>query len=542
MGEAQSQRPQSTRATLPSALGQHFFLPLLAIYPIVHMATVNPGQIALSSLAAATLVAVVAAVLLMIVLRPSSGGWSASACAAAFVVIMFFAYGPSHSALEIRLLQSAEGGNTGADLIAYGMHPWLSALWLAMLLLGLWAILRRWRQPSPRLISSLNVVAAVLMLFVAARFVVLMLEASRARTEALPLAIAGARTSTLGYNPDVYYIILDGYARADVLQRYYGFDNGAFLGQLAERGFRVNTHSLANYYWTFLSLASSLNMGYLQDTFHDALPAQHSDRTILYQAIRDNRVARFLRQRGYRFVHFQSTWGATLYNPYADEQVQCHAGLFQQEFFRALAEASWLKALQSRASEDLARCHLANLQSLKQMGAAPGPKFVFAHFVPPHHPYLFDRNGRIPRSVTLSDQFELHKHLWEKRGQYLEQLQFMNGRIIEAIDEILARSARPPIIVIQSDHGPQLVAGLELKESRRVRLANFAAFLLPGAPPELLPSNVSPVNEFRLILAHYFGADLPPLPDRHFYSSFRRPYAFEPVEQLSAALGPAHQQ
>ena len=30
-------------------------------------------------------------------------------------------------------------------------------------------------------------------------------------------------------NPDIYYIILDGYARLDILENLYGYDNSDFL-------------------------------------------------------------------------------------------------------------------------------------------------------------------------------------------------------------------------------------------------------------------------------------------------------------------------
>ncbi len=40
--------------------------------------------------------------------------------------------------------------------------------------------------------------------------------------------------------PDVYFFLLDGYGRADQLERTIGFDNAAFLGALARRGFEVH--------------------------------------------------------------------------------------------------------------------------------------------------------------------------------------------------------------------------------------------------------------------------------------------------------------
>src|SRR5690606_9774336 len=67
----------------------------------------------------------------------------------------------------------------------------------------------------------------------------------------------------LGYVPDIYYVIMDGYARSDTLKRDYGYDNSQFEGFLKEKGFHVIEDSRSNYRWTFLSLASSLNMEHL---------------------------------------------------------------------------------------------------------------------------------------------------------------------------------------------------------------------------------------------------------------------------------------
>ena len=62
--------------------------------------------------------------------------------------------------------------------------------------------------------------------------------------------------------PDVYFFLLDGYGRADQLERTIGFDNAPFLGALARRGFEVHEEATAAYPVTFLSLASTLSMGY----------------------------------------------------------------------------------------------------------------------------------------------------------------------------------------------------------------------------------------------------------------------------------------
>ena len=65
------------------------------------------------------------------------------------------------------------------------------------------------------------------------------------------------------YFPDVYYVILDTYGSASMLREFYDFENSGFITSLQNRGFFVAEESFSNYAMTTLSLASSLNMYYL---------------------------------------------------------------------------------------------------------------------------------------------------------------------------------------------------------------------------------------------------------------------------------------
>ena len=63
--------------------------------------------------------------------------------------------------------------------------------------------------------------------------------------------------------PDIYLIILDSYTRADVLEKYYHFDNSPFLNQLRDMGFYVAACSQSNYPTTRFSLSSLFMSDYL---------------------------------------------------------------------------------------------------------------------------------------------------------------------------------------------------------------------------------------------------------------------------------------
>ncbi len=61
------------------------------------------------------------------------------------------------------------------------------------------------------------------------------------------------------------------------------------------------------------------------------------------------------------------------------------------------------------------------------------------------------------------------------------------------------------------------------------RMKNLNAYYFPdGGSPQVYDS-VSPVNTFRIIFNRYFGADLPLLPDRHYYSNIVKPFELTPI-------------
>jgi len=510
------------------------FLPLLATYPILFLATSSPGQVEWRTVALVAFVAVVASIVAGVFLRSIARSTASAAVATTLLVVMFFAYGHFADYID-RLGEALDLGNHEVPNVLdlyRNARVAIACVWAAIAVFAAWRVARAKWSARDEVVKTLNF--ASISLVTLAMFAPVWGWLTHRSDAAGSITTLGGDSDRVGHpsavgRPDVYFIVLDGYARQDVLARYYGTRNDRFLTELRARNFSVSTESSSNYNWTFLSLASTLNLGYIHDLFANDLTATSIDRSIVYDRIRDNETARFLRARGYRTVHVQSTWGATSTNPYANQEIRCQQGLYSNEFVRVVAEASWLRAFNSRAGADLARCHLANFEALSHMGSEPGPKFVFAHFVLPHHPYLFDRDGTILRNAVVSNQFEFQRQLWEDRAAYAAQLEFVNHKVIETIDAILGASATPPIIVLASDHGPGITRGLGNGEYAALRLANLGAYHLPGAPTDLIPNAGSAVNQFRNILSYYFDADLPPLPDRHFVSSTARPYAFREV-------------
>jgi hypothetical protein len=110
--------------------------------------------------------------------------------------------------------------------------------------------------------------------------------------------------------PDIYYIILDGHGRADVLQDLYGYDSSEFLEQLRCRGFHTAAKARSNYCQTYLSLASTLNLTYL-DSLAEAVGRDSDNRNPVVDFLQHNVVMDTLRAHGYRIVTFASGYSGT---------------------------------------------------------------------------------------------------------------------------------------------------------------------------------------------------------------------------------------
>jgi hypothetical protein len=288
----------------------------------------------------------------------------------------------------------------------------------------------------------------------------------------------------------------------------------------------VASRSTANYTSTYLSLASSLNLGYPNYPSGRAGAAEARDLT--YALVQDNELTWFLKAQGYRFITFSSGYGATSYNPSSD--VEYDFGMID-DFASLLIMTTPLKVL-PRCIATASRYRItATSRQLSRLPRVRGPKFTFAHIVAPHPPYVFDENGR-----GVDPDLAAPGGLWKQTDRYDAQLAFVSREISVVVDSLLANSSSLPIIVLQADHGPASTA-VDLDWTRTTdeflweRTGILNAYFLPEGGSSLLYDSITPVNTFRIILAYYFNADYPLLPDRIYYSNCVSPYEFRDVTE-----------
>jgi hypothetical protein len=246
--------------------------------------------------------------------------------------------------------------------------------------------------------------------------------------------------------PDIYYIVLDEYSGERALAQHYGFDNRPFLDALRARGLFVAEHATTNYARTSMSLASALNLDYLQQ-LTQPVPADQSDPGPIDRLVQNDEVPRLLKARGYTYYHLRSWWSDTKTNPQADVNERMSS---TEDEARKLGIAlpAFRGGSPGKYYFDRAEYMrvLFQFAKLAELGDVAGPKFVFGHILCPHGPFVFDPAGgwvdQMVRATMPEDE------------DYIRQLQFVNSKVLALVDRLLSLPPdRRPVIIIQSDEG-----------------------------------------------------------------------------------------
>ncbi|MGD8822212.1 MAG: hypothetical protein PVG63_03850 [Anaerolineales bacterium] len=502
----------------------------LALYSPISLFSVNLGEIEFSEITRALLVCVILALALTIALGLLFRNTKKAAWLSSIGMILFFSYGHVYQALKPVQIGS----------LVLGRHRYLLPIWLLLAAGSAWVVHRKagQSQRSYRLLMAFSIIVLALPLGTVA------LNLSRLPTGEIetdadlpPIVQEG-----LSYQPDIYYIIVDAYAREDILRDRFGYDNSAFIQALEGRGFVVAPQSHSNYLRTIFSLTSTLNLDYLQNLGLDLSQPDH--REVLEAYLQHSLAREALAWQGYEFISMTSSYRPTeivdadlyfvpdmgvmdrlqaegAFNAYEDLLLRTTMLLaaVDYETSQGASAAAFIQTRLDNAKQIRREVVLAAFRHLQSIPDYEAPTFTFVHIVSPHYPYLFGPNGEAvnyPEPITFVEkQVVPGTESWE---QYRDQLEFISSQLIETIDVILANSDQPPVIIIQSDHGP--ATGLNWEQPAEPYLTDRSsilnAYLLPQACQADLYDGITPVNSFRIVLNCVLGTDYSLLEDRTF--------------------------
>ncbi len=358
--------------------------------------------------------------------------------------------------------------------------------------------------------------------------------------------------------PDVYYIIPDAYPSDAWLKSAMDYDNSAFTEALESRGFVVASHAQSNYGISLNSLASTLNMRYF-----DANPSPLRNNDYLRLAIANNDVARYFRQLGYTYVQLLSgylipgtladinrefTPSGTIDLSFDDEDLSLALynselqsvtkaedlhRFYKQPFLPLFLDTTLLKPFANRLDRMIYRSHLAPygyyaaerfLDTVDEVGIIADMSeatFTMIHLLKPHRPATFNEDGDIIDRINRPGPRE-----------HFAELGFVNQKFLEMIDTILGRSAHPPVIIFQADHG-SLYGAPRTEDGRLIHFDSYAAYYLPSPFSLEIPRPYTIINAFPLILNALFDAGLE-LNDNRLYEVLESAFVQKDVTDIFA--------
>jgi hypothetical protein len=337
--------------------------------------------------------------------------------------------------------------------------------------------------------------------------------------------------------PHIYYIILDGYGRDDVLRRLYGMDNTPFIRALEKMRFYIPRQSSANYSQTALSLTSSLNMSLLEDLPLKMDP-KSDDRTALTNLMAENKISTVLKKRGYRRVCY--TTGVYEWAFAFNTDVHPVKGRKFTEFEQQIISFTPLgdnRVLDSTFNQYEA--HRKQIQyvieHIPDTATDECSTYTFAHILAPHPPFVFDSSGKAVNPNTPFGLGDGRQGKSEKdyADKYRQQLTFLNTKLLEMVRSILDKCIIPPVIILQADHGPGLYWARADEKGFSERMPIFNAYHVSDECKKQLYETVTPVNTFPIILNCYFKTKIRPRPNKSYYSTWKKPFDFIDVTDRS---------
>jgi hypothetical protein len=493
---------------------------LFAVFPILFLYACNIREMSANQIVIPLVVSVLFTLFLWAILYLILRNIRKAGLATTTFLFLFFSYGRFYGLLEKwDVFVPNHGHFLPAVLLVFGYCIYFIKL------------ARRDFMTTTKILNTMAVVLIVINLFNIGSYQVRILSAPAQPAGTKQVVDVSIDPKKLKTMPDIYFIVLDEYSHPDTMKEWYGYDNSWFIESLKDKGFFVANKSRTRSPHTPLIIAEVLNMEYLtpgwywDETKKDYIeitsakseyPGEPPWSEPFFRKYACNKVADFLGTKGYKYIYFGTFLDVGRWDSYMKNRADLYYNYYEttdalwvSEFQNTLWSTTMLRPFYpyltgSQYESYYRRGVLNTLAHLKEMPSVEGPKFVFAHLMCPHPPFVFGPNGESIASTKRNN--------FEDKQFYLGQYIFINREIEKVVNSILKSSINEPIIVIQSDHGIRPhYPGIEIGNDEWRKILNV--YYLPGGGKELLYDSISPVNSFRVIFNYYFDAEYDLLED-----------------------------
>ncbi len=309
---------------------------------------------------------------------------------------------------------------------------------------------------------------------------------------------------------DVYFVVVDGYARADVLSSMFGYELD--LDVFERHGLHVIADARTGYSSTVASISSMLTFSHVGTKGNRPTDRE---RAALHGIMGGaNPVVEAFTDAGYEYVHIESGWDGTRCGEAVD--VCLDAGLIDEASGILVERSIFSRWFQRRFGSAFTSNGLRAFEDLQVVSQTESqePRFVFAHIPLPHPPMFLDRNCELVADPAmaggaLGSPGLAGSALLERRVEaYLQQIECVNARLGSFLDAV----SNSDIVIITGDHGSDSVGQLSLKpgdwsaDAVYERMSVFTALRVPGCDA-VQGSKLMLPDLFRLVFACMTGND-----------------------------------
>ena len=221
---------------------------------------------------------------------------------AAIWLTLFFIYGHVFSLIDNASLQG----------FIIGRHRFLIPVWILLGLAGTVLVIRS-RSNFGTITQAANLIfgflTAAVLLQIGLAAASSIRPAAAARTTSTQQSDKASATNSTEMQPDVYYILLDGYDRQDLLLSDLNLDIEPFIEEIKSIGFVIPNCGQSNYIDTAYSMAATLNMNYVDAlgfSYQDLAMKDHEK--LLTPIIVNSVVRQKFENLGYQFITYKSPY------------------------------------------------------------------------------------------------------------------------------------------------------------------------------------------------------------------------------------------
>ena len=325
-------------------------------------------------------------------------------------------------------------------------------------------------------------------------------------------------TAAVKIKPNVYLLLFDEYPGYKSLKDSFAFSNDALYQFFAEKEFKFLPF-FSNYNMTFYSMASMLNMQYIDKPFIPLQNTFENDQQRLKE-IKNAEVIQYFKAMGYRFINYSIFDILDQPSVKGNSFVISQATLITNKIFfnKILKDIGW-NFIDGRYKlpyfkyifmyEDRNNKFIEKSLRENKLQNSLSPQFIYAHFNMPHPPIFYDSIGNyLPIKIMLDQQSYFDKQ------NFLSQLKYTNTKIESLVTKI-CKNDPAAIVIVMSDHGYRGYNNANTIEP--LHFDNICAIRFPDKNYLPTKEKWSSVNFFRYLFNCEFNQQIPYVSDSSIF-------------------------